>query len=102
MLSNNTFSLIKGSNELARSDAYPAAMWISNPNNAINNISIAGSEGYGFWFDIKSSVLGPFSTNNICPDGVHPQDFIDNNAHSIKLAALRITGQMIPRLHPCD
>ncbi len=37
---------------LMNTDQTPASFWITNPNNYFEGNHAAGSEMYGFWFDL--------------------------------------------------
>jgi len=65
-------------------DDEPSTFWITNPQNSFENNVAAGSEGSGFWFELKTRVRG--SSAALHP-GVNPsqlplQYFVGNVAHS--------------------
>lgn len=65
----------------------PAAYWITNPNNTIENNVAAGSQGTGFWFAMPTSPLGPSGVNAYF-SGLEPHkeplgSFVGNSTHSV-------------------
>jgi hypothetical protein len=47
-----------------------ASFWITNPLNMVSNNHAAGSDFYGFWYEIKPNPDGPSATSDICPPGM--------------------------------
>jgi len=76
--------------EIIPSDATPATFWISNPNNILRGNSAAGSQSYGFWYDLNGSTLRtPFG------------QFLNNTAHSNdSIAPLTGAGLYIDQYRP--
>lgn len=66
----------------------------------INN-SAAGSDRYGFWYDLQKHSIGPSANTNICPENTRVGEFRDNIVHSMGRYGLRIFHNMIPRKYPC-
>lgn len=65
-------------------DDDPSTFWITNPQNSFENNVAAGSEGSGYWFELKTRVRGPSSALH---PGVNPSklpllSFVGNVAHS--------------------
>jgi hypothetical protein len=87
---------------LLNSDQTPASFWITNPDNVIINNHAAGSDRYGFWYDLKPHPLGPSYTESICPENTRLGEFRNNVAHSNQRYGLRIFHRLIPRTRPCD
>ena len=86
---------------LLNTDQTPASFWITNPNNIWRRNHAAGSDRYGFWFDLRAHPEGPSATTSICPVGERLGEFTDNEAHSNGRYGLRIFGELIPRTNPC-
>jgi hypothetical protein len=51
---------------LLNTDQSPGGFWITHPNNIFTNNAIAGTDAYGFWFDMKAHSTGPSFDLNIC------------------------------------
>lgn len=56
----------------------------------MRNNRAAGSEWYGFWYEIKPHPDGPSSSSDICPPRIPLQEFTDNWAHSNGRFGLRV------------
>lgn len=87
---------------LLNSDTTPASFWITNPDNVIINNRAAGSDRYGFWYDLQVNPTGPSWTTTICPENTRLGEFRNNVAHSNGRYGLRIFHKLIPRTRPCD
>ena len=98
---NNLGLLTRASFSLLDTDTTPATFWITNPNNFFKGNAAAGSERYGFWFDLQKHPTGPSATDDICPPGLPLGEFSDNVAHSNGRYGLRLFNQYVPRLSPC-
>jgi hypothetical protein len=83
-----------------KSDVTAATFWITNPNNIVRRNYAAGSDWYGFWYELVVDFKGPSYTNDICPDGNKLAVFDNNVAHSNNRFGLRIF-RYIPRKYPC-
>lgn len=55
---------------LLQSDISVASYWITNPYNTVRRNHAAGSDFYGFWYEIKEHPDGPSATSDICPMGM--------------------------------
>ena len=55
-----TFSLLV-------TDQTPASFWIQHPDNIFVGNHAAGSDRYGFWFDLPDNPTGPSADSTICP-----------------------------------
>ena len=55
-----TFSLLV-------TDQTPASFWIQHPDNKFIGNHAAGSDRYGFWFDLPDNPTGPSADPTICP-----------------------------------
>ena len=89
------------STSLLNVDQYPASFWITNPDNTIINNSAAGSDRYGFWFDLLKNPTGTFLQPYICPINTKLEEFKNNVAHSNGRDGLRIYAGHVPRTNPC-
>jgi hypothetical protein len=83
-------------------DQTPASFWITNPDNTIINNRAAGSDRYGFWFDLQTNPTGVSFTNTICPSKTRLGEFRNNVAHSNGRYGLRIFDSHNPRTYPCS
>lgn len=83
-----------------KTDVTAATFWITNPNNIIRRNYAAGSDWYGFWYELVVSWNGASYTNDICPEGNKLGIFENNVAHSNARFGLRIFTY-IPRKYPC-
>lgn len=92
---------VKQSMSLLNTDQSPAGFWITHPDNIVTNNAIAGTDAYGFWFDMQDTATGPSFDPNICPVYSKLGEFRDNSAHTCKKYGLRIFHALIPRTNPC-
>jgi len=92
---------VKRSNSLLNTDQSPGGFWITHPDNNFVNNAIAGSDAYGFWFDMQDNAMGPSFDLNVCPVFTKLGEFRDNSAHSTHKYGLRIHHALIPRTYPC-
>lgn len=92
----------RASNSLLNTDQTPGAFWITHPDNYIRNNAIAGSDAYGYWYDMMETATGPSFDPNVCPEFSKLGEFRDNTAHSFKKYGLRIHHALIPRTYPCQ
>jgi hypothetical protein len=76
-------------------------MWITNPFNNFRDNHVAGSDRYGYWFDLQIHGMGANADTSICPENEKVGQFIGNHAHSTGRYGLRLFHQMIPRKFPC-
>ena len=53
---------------LLNSDTTPSSFWITHPNNIVINNRAAGSEKYGFWYNLVPNPLNGSFTTAICPE----------------------------------
>jgi len=83
---------------LLNTDQTPASFWITHPDNIFRNNHAAGSDRYGFWFDLQEHSTGPSFDPNVCPINTKLGEFSNNVAHSNGRYGLRIFHGHIPRL----
>ncbi len=87
---------------LLNTDQTPASFWITNPDNILRNNHAAGSDRYGFWFDLQPHSTGPSFDTNVCPINNQLGEFDNNVAHSNGRYGLRIFHGHVPRKYPCS
>lgn len=100
-ISNNLIIKTVRSMSLLNTDQSPAGFWITHPDNAFINNHAAGSDRYGFWYDLQDHAMGPSANINICSKNARVGEFRDNAAHSNGRYGLRIFHNMVPREFPC-
>ncbi len=62
----------------------PAGIWITNPDNTIEDNIVAGCDGVGFWYGLPESPTGlSAGTPNISPRKIPIRSFKGNKAHSV-------------------
>ncbi len=91
----------RASNSLLNTDQSPACFWITHPDNIFIDNVCAGSQRYGFWFDMQKTATGPSKSDSICPLGERLGQFEGNVAHSVGRYGLRIFHEHTPRTNPC-
>ena len=72
-------------------DETPSVFWMTNPMNHWEGNIAAGSQGYGFWMQLRSSPRGPHKETSIIPNQMPLGSFRENAAHSINIQALKIS-----------
>mmetsp|Transcript_29264 Transcript_29264/g.28392 ORF Transcript_29264/g.28392 Transcript_29264/m.28392 type:complete len:776 (-) Transcript_29264:1803-4130(-) len=87
---------------LLNTDQTPASFWITNPDNIFRNNHAAGSDRYGFWYDLQPHPTGGSFDPNICPINMKLGEFDNNVAHSNGRYGLRIFHGHVPRTYPCQ
>jgi len=98
---NNLVMGTESSFSLLNTDQTPASFWITHPNNEFRNNRAAGSDRYGYWYDLQDPALGPSSSIGGCPNSHRVGIFMNNTAHSNGRYGLRIFHNMIPRQFAC-
>lgn len=86
---------------MLQTDISVASFWVTHPTNHFRYNHAAGSDFYGFWYEIKTNPDGPSATNDVCPIGNPLGDCHDNVAHSNVRFGLRIF-KLAPRTFPCS
>jgi hypothetical protein len=84
------------SSSLLDTDTTPASFWITFPTNFFVNNTAAGSDRYGFWFDLQEHPTGPSADVTICPPGEPLGSFEHNTAHSNVRYGVRIFNNWVP------
>ncbi len=87
---------------MLNTDVTPASFWISNPDNIFRNNHAAGSNKYGFWFDLQTHSTGTSFDKKVCPINTQLGEFDKNVAHSNGRYGLRIFHGHVPRKYPCS
>lgn len=82
-------------------DQTPASFWVTHPDNTFIGNHAAGSEHYGFWFDLQKHPTGPSADTNVCPRNAKLGEFDSNVSHSNNKYGLRIHDTHLPRTYPC-
>ncbi len=75
---------------MMQTDTSVASFWVTNPKNHLRYNHAAGSDFYGFWYEIKHRPDGPSATEDVCPTGIPLGESHDNVAHSNVRFGLRI------------
>ena len=91
----------KRSWSLLNTDQTPACFWITHPDNNFIENHAAGSDRYGYWYDLQTHAMGPSASTDICPENTEVGEFRGNHAHSCGRYGLRIFHNMVPRKYPC-
>ena len=86
---------------LLNTDQTPASFWITHPTNFFIDNHAAGSEKYGFWFDLQTHATGPSFDAEICPEYEKLGEFTGNVAHSNGKYGLRIFHRYTPVENAC-
>jgi len=97
LIVNNLVVDTRASDSLLNTDQTPGSFWITHPDNIFRGNHAAGSDRYGYWFDLQVHSTGPSLDVNICPENSKLGEFRDNVAHSNGRYGLRIFHQLIPR-----
>ena len=85
---------------MLQTDIAVASIWITNPNNIVRYNHVAGSDFYGFLYEIKYRPDGASATDDVCPQGNRLGVFEHNVAHSNNRFGLRI-NTFSAREKPC-
>ena len=86
---------------LLNTDQTPGNFWLTHPNNIFIDNAAAGSDRYGYWFDLQEHAMGPSADTSVCPEHDKVGEFKGNSAHSNGRYGLRLFHNMIPRKYPC-
>jgi len=101
IMKKNLIMKTKRSYSLLNTDATPGSFWITNPDNIWIDNHAAGSDRYGFWFDLQINAMGPSASNDICPENEKLGEFRGNAAHSNGRYGFRIFHNLMSRKYPC-
>jgi hypothetical protein len=97
----NLSILTRASNSFLNTDQTPGAWWITNADNIFINNAMAGSDAYGYWFDMQETGIGANFDPNICPERTKLGEFRNNTAHGVRKYGLRIFHALVPHQYPC-
>jgi hypothetical protein len=86
---------------MLQTDISVASFWVTHPSNNFRYNHAAGSDFYGFWYEIKPKPDGPSASNDVCPMGNPLGESKHNVAHSNTRFGLRIF-KLAPRTYPCS
>jgi hypothetical protein len=101
-LINNLVVNTRASHSLLDTDTTPGGFWITHPDNIVEGNHVAGSEKYGFWYDLQVHSTGPSFSSKICPENAQMGTFFNNTAHTVGRYGLRIFHVHKPRERPCE
>lgn len=101
-LEDNLIIQTKRSWSLLNTDQSPGSFWITHPDNIFVNNHAAGSDRYGFWFDMQDNAMGPSFSLDVCPISSQLGEFRGNVAHSSGRYGLRIFHNHFPKQKPCE
>ena len=73
---------------LLNTDQLPASYWIRNPDNDFTGNRAAGSDGFGFWFNLPDHPVGVLNDPYKCPNGRALGKFDDNAAHTTNIGLM--------------
>jgi hypothetical protein len=101
-VAKNLIMKTKRSWSLLNTDQTPGCFWITHPYNNFVDNHAAGSDRYGYWFDLQVNSMGPSADSSVCPEHAKVGQFEGNHAHSCGRYGLRIFHNMVPRKYPCE
>lgn len=91
VITGNLGVLTRRSFAMLNTDQTPATFWITNADNVVTGNVAAGSQNYGFWFDVPPAPRGASANcalgdticptrESFCPQGATIRRFEDNGA----------------------
>jgi hypothetical protein len=66
VIKGNLIMNTERSMSLLNTDQSPASIWLTHPDNDLNDNHAAGSDRYSYWYDLQSSAMGPSAHLNVC------------------------------------
>jgi len=101
LITNNLVMKTVRSMSLLNTDQTPGSFWITHPDNQFLGNHAAGSDRYGFWYDLQDHAMGPSANINICSKNAKFGAYKNNTAHSNGRYGLRLFHDLVPRKYPC-
>jgi hypothetical protein len=101
LITNNLVMKTVRSMSLLNTDQTPGSFWITHPDNQFLGNHAAGSDRYGFWYDLQDHAMGPSANINICSKNAKFGAHKNNTAHSNGRYGLRLFHDLVPRKYPC-
>ena len=85
ILRGNLAVFVRTSSSLLNEDVTPAAFWVTNPNNIVENNAVAGGTHFGYWYRMLRTPDGPSYAmySNYCPYRRPFGRFYNNSVHSV-------------------
>uniref|UniRef100_UPI00193AC945 fibrocystin-L-like n=1 Tax=Styela clava TaxID=7725 RepID=UPI00193AC945 len=97
----NLVVFCRQSTSLQNDDVTPAAFWITNADNIVEDNAAAGGTHFGYWFRMHKHPSGPSHTTSICPRKVALGSFSNNTAHSQGWFGVWIFQEFTPKSGSC-
>ncbi|XP_060067589.1 fibrocystin-L-like [Ylistrum balloti] len=95
-MQNNLAFLVKPSPSLHSEDLTPAAFFITNPDNIIQDNVAAGGTHFGFWYNFDKHSDGMSRNDNFKPKNGPFRKFYGNTAHSMGEYGLWVLHEYYP------
>jgi len=85
VLRGNLAVFVRTSSSLLNEDVTPAAFWVTNPYNTVENNAVAGGTHFGYWYRMLETPDGPSFAmfSNYCPFRRPFGRFVNNSVHSV-------------------
>lgn len=85
VLRGNLAVFVRTSSSLLNEDVTPAAFWVTNPYNIVENNAVAGGTHFGYWYRMLETPDGPSFAMfpNYCPFRRPFGRFVNNSVHSV-------------------
>lgn len=98
VLRGNLAVFVRTSSSLLNEDVTPAAFWVTNPNNIVENNAVAGGTHFGYWYRMLETPDGPSFAMypNYCPFHQTFGRFANNSVHSVGRFGVWIFPEFAP------